>query len=282
MAYSATIIPVMIASPSDVSDEREAIRSVIHDWNDVNAARSKVMLAPVGWETHSSPELGARPQELINSRLLKDCDLLVGVFWTRLGTPTGKAASGTVEEIQEHIAAGKPAMIYFSSKPVAPESIDPAQFAEVQSFKEECRTLGLVEEFANLGDFKEKFAKQLQVCLVHNEYLQELVPSSGNGAKPREDISSGRPKSPNLSEEAKTLLKAAASRDDGVILKMAVIGGRHIQAAGQTFGGGRGRESALWENALNELVRYGLVIARGYKGEVFELTHQGWALADEL
>src|SRR5690606_2630327 len=161
----------------DVSDEREAIRSVIHDWNDVNAARSKVMLAPVGWETHSSPELGARPQELINSRLLKDCDLLVGVFWTRLGTPTGKAASGTVEEIQEHIAAGKPAMIYFSSKPVAPESIDPAQFAEVQSFKAECRTLGLVEEFANLGDFKEKFAKQLQGCLVHNEYNQELVQS---------------------------------------------------------------------------------------------------------
>jgi len=30
------------------------------DWNDVNAAASKVVLTPVGWETHSSPELGAR------------------------------------------------------------------------------------------------------------------------------------------------------------------------------------------------------------------------------
>jgi hypothetical protein len=27
-------------------------------------------------------------------------DILMGVFWTRLGTPTGKAPSGTVEEIE--------------------------------------------------------------------------------------------------------------------------------------------------------------------------------------
>lgn len=126
------VVPVMIASPGDVSDERNIIREVIHDWNDVNAAMSRTMLAPVGWETHSSPELGARPQELINSRLLRECDLLIGVFWTRLGTPTGKAESGTVEEIREHINAGKPAMIYFSSKPVAPQSIDVAQYSAVR------------------------------------------------------------------------------------------------------------------------------------------------------
>jgi hypothetical protein len=90
----------MIASPGDVAEERDVIRTVIHDWNDVNASISRLMLAAVGWETHSSPELGARPQELINSRLLKDCDLLVGVFWTRLGTPTGKSPSGTVEELR--------------------------------------------------------------------------------------------------------------------------------------------------------------------------------------
>ncbi len=84
MAYQATVIPVMIASPGDVSEERNIIRSVVHEWNDVNAAQSRVVLAPIGWEPHSSPELGDRPQELINSRLLRAYDLLVGVFWTRL------------------------------------------------------------------------------------------------------------------------------------------------------------------------------------------------------
>lgn len=103
MAYTATVIPVMIASPGDVAEERQVIREMIHEWNDINSARSKVMLTPIGWETHTSPELGVRPQELINQRLLVDCDLLIGVFWTRLGSPTGNEASGTVEEIHRHL-----------------------------------------------------------------------------------------------------------------------------------------------------------------------------------
>jgi hypothetical protein len=36
------------------------------------------------------------------------------MFWTKLGTATGVAASGTVEEIDRFVAAGKPAMLYFS------------------------------------------------------------------------------------------------------------------------------------------------------------------------
>lgn len=282
MAYKALVIPVMIASPGDVAEERDIIRAIIHDWNDVNASASKVVLSPVGWETHSSPELGARPQELINSRLLKECDLLVGVFWTRLGTPTGKAKSGTVEEIEEHVGAGKPAMIYFSSKPVAPQSMDAVQFDELQAFKERLKPLGLVESFDNISQFKEKFAKQLQVCLINNPYLQNLVrPLPDTEAVQIIEVSSATDNL-QLSEEAKKLLKAAAKDDHGTILKIAFIGGRIIQAGGEQFGGDHGREAAKWENALTELESNDLVVSRGYKGEVFELTHQGWQIADAL
>src|SRR5699024_8694475 len=83
----------------------------------------------------------------------------------------------------------------------------------------------------------------------------------------------------NLSPEAKELLLAAASDDAGTILKMAFIGGRSIQAGGKTFGGDRGRESAKWEAALDELELSNLVVARGNKGEIFELTHRGWEVA---
>lgn len=60
----------------------------------------------------SGPAHARRPQEIINKQVLRNCDLLIAVFWTRLGTPTGGSTSGTVEEIREHIATGKPAMIY--------------------------------------------------------------------------------------------------------------------------------------------------------------------------
>lgn len=282
MTYQATVIQIMIASPGDVAEEREVIRTVIHDWNDVNAATSHVMLAAVGWETHSSPELGTRPQELINSRLLKDCDLLIGVFWTRLGTPTGKSPSGTVEEIEEHVAAGKPAMIYFSSRPVAPESIDADQYAQVKAIREKWKSDGLIETYENISDFRNKISKQLHLCLLKNEYLQRLIALESGEEGPNEIVTMPRKPVQNLSEEARTLLKAAAERKDGTILKIAYMGGRVIQAGSQKFGGDRGRESAKWENALNELEYNNLVVARGYKGEVFELTYEGWTLADTL
>jgi len=272
----------MIASPGDVSEEQDIIREVIHDWNDINAAASKTMLSAVGWETHSSPELGARPQELINSRILKDCDLLVGVFWTRLGTPTGKAESGTVEEIEEHIKAGKPAMIYFSSRPVAPESIDSDQYAAVQKFKERCRELGLIEQFDNYYEFRSKFSKQLQITLAKNEYLKSLVTEQSELSSKLNVHNNLEESRYSLSDEAIVLLKAAAQHDDGTILKNAYLGGKHIQAGGQQFGRESSRESAKWENALDELINEGLVVARGYKDQVFELTHQGWTLADKL
>lgn len=282
MAYQATVIPIMIASPGDVAEEREIIRSIIHDWNDVNAEASKVMLAAIGWETHSSPELDARPQELINKRVLKNCDLLIGVFWTRLGTPTGKSPSGTVEEIEEHVTAGRPAMIYFSSKPVAPESIDAEQFAQVQAIKKKWQPQGLIETYDNLEEFRKKLAKQLQLCLSKNEYLQNLLSAPELEIISENSAISDLHQQYTLSEEAKTILKAAASRDDGTILKISFIGGRKIQAGGESFGGERGRDAAKWEAALNQLESEGLVIARGYKGEVFELTHEGWAVADAL
>ncbi|MGE4442403.1 MAG: hypothetical protein AB7D27_13085 [Desulfomicrobium sp.] len=280
MAYKATVLPVMIASPGDVSEERRIIRSVIHEWNDVNAFYSKIILAPVCWETHSSPELGVRPQELINSRLLKDCDLLIGVFWTRLGTPTGEADSGTVEEIERHLQEGKPAMLYFSSKPVAPDNIDAAQYEKVKRFKQISYASGLVESFENTDDFERKLRNQLQITLNSNPYIQSII--KNNNVDENENLSFATQSNVSLSNEAKELLIAAAGDQHGNILKIAAFGGKTISAAGKGFGDSSARESAKWEEALDELIRNDLVVGRGLKGEVFELTHKGWEMADSL
>ncbi|MGS1014569.1 DUF4062 domain-containing protein [Rhodanobacter sp. UC4450_H17] len=274
----------MIASPGDVAEERDVIRGVIHDWNDVNAEHTNTLLSAVGWDTHSSPELGARAQDLINTRVLKNCDLLIGVFWTRLGTPTGNSPSGTVEEIEEHIQVGKPAMIYFSSKPVAPESIDSAQYAKVKEFQSKLKDRGIIETYNNIQDFKYKLSKQMQLCLVNNQYLRGLVASpSSSGAVGTPGVSvRGLSIDFNLTDEAKELLKAAATDERGTIIKAAYIGGRVIQAGGKSFGGERGRDSAKWEAALDELESTHLVVGRGEKGQIYELTHRGWEVADAL
>jgi len=90
----------MVASPSEVPQERVIVRDVIAEWNAIHAKDRKTVLMPLGWETHATPEMGDRPQAIINGQLLKDADLLVAMFWTRIGSPTGVAKSGTVEEIE--------------------------------------------------------------------------------------------------------------------------------------------------------------------------------------
>lgn len=284
MAYQATVIPVMIASPSDVTEEREIVRRVIHDWNDVNSEYSQAMLAAVGWDSHSSPELGGRAQDFINSRILRKCDLLIGVFWTRLETPTGDALSGTVEEIERHLEANKPAMIYFSSKPAAPDSIDPVQYAKVKEFQGVLKTRGIIEFYANTQEFEQKISKQLQQCLIQNNYLRGLVSQTktqGGFGIPGVTVSEPRAED-RLSVDAKELLKAAASKEDGLILKISYLGGLELQVGDRIFGGEGAREGAKWEAALNELESLRLVIQRGNKGQVYELSLQGWEVGDRL
>ena len=107
MVYDARVFNVMIASPSDVTVEREIVRNAVYEWNVVHAERTGCVLLPIHWESHAAPEMGERPQGIINRQLLKDADLVVAVFWTRVGSPTGTAPSGTIEEIEEHIGANK-------------------------------------------------------------------------------------------------------------------------------------------------------------------------------
>lgn len=106
MSYNAKVFNVMIASPGDVASERAIIRDVIYEWNAVHSLTRNIVLLPIGWESHSSPEMGASAQTIINNQVLDKCDLLIGVFWTRIGTATSEYSSGTVEEIEKHINTG--------------------------------------------------------------------------------------------------------------------------------------------------------------------------------
>ena len=104
MSYKARVFRVFIASPSDVLLEREITRNVLEQWNSINSEREKIVLVPIGWETNAAPEMGRPAQDYINMDILDTCDVVIGIFWTRAGTPTRNAASGSIEEILKRIA----------------------------------------------------------------------------------------------------------------------------------------------------------------------------------
>lgn len=161
MSYKATILKILIASPSDLVNERKVIPEVIFSWNAVNSDDLKVVILPVMWETHSTPEVGDRPQAIINKQLVNASDILIGTFWTRIGTDTGIAKSGTVEEINEFIRAKKPVLLYFSSIPVILDSVDSKQYNRLKEFKKEIQMQALTEQYSSITELREKLNRHL-------------------------------------------------------------------------------------------------------------------------
>ncbi|MBW3590202.1 MAG: DUF4062 domain-containing protein [Actinobacteria bacterium] len=284
MSYKATVFRVLIASPDDVQPERSVARDVLGEWNAVHSAKRKMVLLPVTWESHSSPEMGDRPQAIINRQVLEESDLLIAVFWTRLGTPTGEYASGTVEEIEKHLEPGKPAMLYFSDAPVRLESVDEKQYRALKEFRESCRTRGLCETYSDLNDFQTKLYRHLQMKI--NEDPLFAVESGLNSGTEAEALVIPIPTSmsiPSLSREAVVMLKEAAEDAHGAIIRTRSLGGTAIHVNGKSLiEGNDPRSMALWEGALEELENAGLIIAASYKREVFQLTRKGYEVADKL
>jgi hypothetical protein len=181
VSFKASVYRVLIASPGDLAEERGIIEEVIYNWNATHAIDDEVVLLPVRWETHSVPELGNRPQGILNRRLVAGCDILIGAFWTRLGTPTGVSDSGTMEEIEQFLDAEKPVLLYFSSREIDPDRVDLDQLKHLRDAKSRLMKRGLIEQFASPAELRWKLSRHLL------EQVRRMADSSpGEASEPAE------------------------------------------------------------------------------------------------
>lgn len=180
MARIATVYEVLIASPNDV-EERDGIRAAVYDWNAAHSRYFGAILLPVMWEHNAAPEMGDRPQAIISRQIVADADILVGVFWTRLGTPTGKADSGTAEEIEEFVQAGKRVMLYFCERQPKLESIDTQQLEAVRAYQAECESKGICWRYQSPADlFRQLSSHLMQAVRVLSSTLPQSTNLAGN------------------------------------------------------------------------------------------------------
>jgi hypothetical protein len=89
-----------------------------------------------------------------------------------------------------------------------------------------------------------------------------------------------------LMPEAVSLLLAAANAqgtDQGSIIVSFNFEGYVIQAGSETIRGiGDARSQAKYKRALKQLSSCGVIDATDYRGEIFEVTDEGYLLADEI
>lgn len=96
----------------------------------------------------------------INKQIVESGDILIGIFRYRLGTPTGEAQSGTIEEIEEFRKAGKYVALYFSTADV-PRNADRAQLEALETYKKERQKDTLYFEFEDASALHDHLTRQL-------------------------------------------------------------------------------------------------------------------------
>jgi hypothetical protein len=163
----------LIASPGDTPNERQIVHDVLIEWNGVNGEEG-VMLLPRMWETDATPEMGDEPQAIINRQLVDKADMLIGIFWTRLGTPTSETESGTLEEIERCIKADKPVLLYFSSMPVVMDSVDIDQYERLVAARDDFKRRGLVDTFESEHELWRKVSAAV-TRMVRDRFAPSLV-----------------------------------------------------------------------------------------------------------
>jgi len=166
MPQNGIIYRVLIASPSDCVKERSSIPEIIYSWNSSHSYHTGIILEPVMWETHVIPQLDDRPQDIINNQIVDSCDFIIGTFWTRIGTATGDHISGSAEEIDRLRGQGKKVLLYFSSSPVVPDSIDPEQYQALLEYKKKLRNEGITFNYSNISEFREMLQKHLSALMA--------------------------------------------------------------------------------------------------------------------
>lgn len=158
-----TTLRVFVASPSDLDEERKLLEAVIQELNLIWPQQWGISFELIKWETHVFPGAGTDPQDVINHQLTTDYDILLAMFWSRIGTPTPRSESGTIEEFDIAYTKWKRdpqsirLMVYFKLTPISPDDIDTEQLKLVKEFRSSLKEKGILyskftgrEEFSQL------------------------------------------------------------------------------------------------------------------------------------
>ncbi|MEG4301749.1 hypothetical protein [Microcoleus sp. D3_18a_C4] len=168
------LLKIFLASPGDVVRERNYVIEVIDEINRTIAPSKGVRLEVVRSEENVFP--GYNPeggQAVLNAQIanMEKYALFVGIMWNRVGTPTPRADSGTIEEFERAVEAleskGQP-QIWFYFR-LSPASLNTKgeweQRGNVLDFKNRIQPRALICDYKNSSNFRDQFRNHITLWL---------------------------------------------------------------------------------------------------------------------
>jgi hypothetical protein len=165
MAETIKLFRVFFSAPGDLVEEEQIVKDVLDEWNRQHGDDRQARVELVTWKTHVRPATGDRPQALINKQAFDRADIIVAVFWTRFGTPTGVAESGTVEEIRRGVRLKKEVLVYFSTCPALGKKARPADRFKIDDFKKTFGQKALYWVYSDRALFESAFRDHLAAVM---------------------------------------------------------------------------------------------------------------------
>lgn len=147
MPRSTTTVSIFLASPSDVVPEREIVSRAIDNWNRIRGRNREVYFDLLKWETNVSAGFSSDGQQVVNEQIGSDYDVLIALFWGRIGSVTPRAKSGTTEEYELALQRYKnndqiDIAFYFKQADIPYKDINPDQFKLVNELRDRVQSEG--------------------------------------------------------------------------------------------------------------------------------------------
>lgn len=214
-------IKIFLASPSDVPTERRHVGKVIDELNRTVAADKGVYFEGTSSE-NAFPGYGKDGQAILNEQIgkMQEYDLFIGLMWSRIGTPTPRAKSGTAEEFGRAVQAlrrkKKPEVwFYFRLSAVTPSTREEVkQLDEVIAFRDKFRGEGLFRGYKAPAEFRDQLREHLTLWL--NQRQRKVSKTRSAGVKQSKTLTEAKAKSdfPETGDRKKaaTTAKAATAK----------------------------------------------------------------------
>ncbi|NER97703.1 MAG: ATP-binding protein [Symploca sp. SIO1B1] len=175
------LLKIFLASPSDVSRERDYVEEVVEEINRTTAPSKGVRLEVVRSEKSAYPGYGGGGQAVLNAQIadMEEYELFVGIMWNRLGTPTPRAESGTVEEYERAVAAfeqdRKPDIWFYFREAAAQLNSESSleQRGKLLAFKRKVQSKALTHDYKKPIDFRNRFRQDLSLWLSRWEKTED-------------------------------------------------------------------------------------------------------------
>lgn len=273
--FQANVLNIMIAGPSDVFPEVECVKSAIYEWNEVNAPTYNMVLRPIHWSSSSFPSMSSGDgQAAINKQLVETSDVLICLFGQRLGSPTPRSKSGTVEEIELHRTSGKEVMVFF--KETIDSNCDQEQLVNLLEFKSYLEKKGLLGAYKDGNHLKGEVSRKLTLFI--NSIVKSLL-----ALPPVQNPTKQEGPTATFSEEEIERLRLWCASDSNFYNKINFEGGGCIYLlGGHQYEVSSGRDIARWSKFIKTLLGQELIEQTGQytsqREPLYQLTSKAYKM----